>query len=111
MERIRGEWRHFRAGSAGKRFVERYERRRRTRGVHPPWLSALNIGGGILLICIGLVLAVMPGPAILFYALGGALIASESRWVAHRFDRVESCCNRQWHRFRRRCRNRSKDRS
>lgn len=38
---------------------------------------------------IGLVLAFIPGPAVLFFLLAGALLASEWLWVARALDWLE----------------------
>jgi hypothetical protein len=43
----------------------------------------------VLAFGVGLVLAVMPGPAILFFLLSGSLLAAESRGVARILDRAE----------------------
>jgi len=40
-------------------------------------------------LAIGIVLAFIPGPAILFFALCAALLGAQSRWVARRLDRAE----------------------
>lgn len=49
----------------------------------------LRIGVAVLAFGVGLVLAVMPGPAILFFLLSGSLLAGESRGVARLLDHAE----------------------
>lgn len=53
------------------------------------------ISFGILIILVGIVFAFIPGPAILFYAIGGAIIAKESKWMATSLDRCETI-GRTW---------------
>jgi hypothetical protein len=38
---------------------------------------------------LGVVLAFIPGPAVLFFALAAVLVATQSRWLAERLDRAE----------------------
>ncbi|MGH7335962.1 MAG: PGPGW domain-containing protein, partial [Myxococcota bacterium] len=45
----------------------------------------------IAIVCFaaGVVLVFIPGPAVLFFALGGALLATQSLWVARALDAIE----------------------
>lgn len=47
------------------------------------------IAVAILFLAIGLVLSVIPGPAIPFFFLAGGLLATESRFVARGMDWLE----------------------
>jgi hypothetical protein len=83
---LRDDWRQLRRAPPGRRFQTRYDQARRERGSHA-WLTrALKIVGGILAILIALAEIVFPGPAILFFLLGGSLLATESRTVARFMD-------------------------
>jgi hypothetical protein len=57
------------------------------------------IAGAGLSFAIGVVLAVIPGPAIVFFALAGALAAAVSAWVARVLDRAEVLGRRLISRF------------
>ncbi len=45
--------------------------------------------GAVVALAIAVVLTVFPGPAIVFYALAGALVATQSMRVARLLDRGE----------------------
>ena len=53
-------------------------------------------------LAIAIVLTVLPGPAFVFYALAGGLIAGESAWVARVLDRWEVVARRIIARIRKR---------
>lgn len=72
--------------------MERYRRHKRPERIRPWWGRALLILLGILIVLVGVIFAFIPGPAILFYAIGGAIIATESRWMAAMMDRIEVAC-------------------
>lgn len=80
------EWREVRHGSPGRRFQEYYQRahqRRDRRG----WIGrVLRIAVAVASFAIGIVLVFIPGPAVLFFAMTGALLANESRAVARFLD-------------------------
>ena len=50
----------------------------------------------LVLMVVGLVLTVMPGPAILFFLIAGGLLAAESRAVARWLDRGEVWLRTAW---------------
>jgi hypothetical protein len=85
-------WHALTGGNPGRRFEDRYEAARaaRLRGGWSHRLTrALRLVIALLAFVVGLVLAVMPGPAILFFLLSGSLLAAESRGVARLLDRLE----------------------
>lgn len=86
---IKKKWREFQHGHPGRRFQERYERHRRARQNKPWYSNFLKIALAIALILIGVVLLFMPGPAILFFAVGAALLADHSQAVARPLDWTE----------------------
>lgn len=86
---FREHWDALKAGRPGRRFRDRYDAtRRETRSGSTVARVAMMLGG-LLCILIGLVLTVMPGPAIVFFFLAGTLIATESRTVARGMDWAE----------------------
>jgi hypothetical protein len=92
-------WRTLTGGSPGRRFEGRYEAARsaRLRGGWAHRLGrALRLVVAVLAFGVGLVLAVMPGPAILFFLLSGSLLAAESRGVARLLDRAEVRLRAAW---------------
>lgn len=86
--RFRKAWRHFKALPAGQRFQERYQR-----GRGKPARSALGHVGLyttiLVLAVIGFILVFIPGPAVVFFAAAGMLLAGESLAVAKFFDAGE----------------------
>jgi hypothetical protein len=85
-------WHALTGGSPGRRFEDRYEAARaaRLRGGWSHRLTRLlRLVIAVLALGVGLLLAVMPGPAILFFLLSGSLLAAESRGVARLLDRAE----------------------
>lgn len=83
-------WSRTRAG--GRRFVERYERRReeRLRGEHHPLQRPIRVTAGVVLIIGGVAIGWLPGPGFVILAFPGALlVASEWRRAALLMDRVE----------------------
>ena len=83
------EWKNFAAQDPGRRFRQRHERIHSVRGGRPWWRRALNLGGGALLLAIGVFFAIAPGPAVVFFALGGLLIANESHAAARALDAID----------------------
>jgi hypothetical protein len=96
---MRAHFRAFLAARSGTRF-RRQHRRRQAR---PHLLrTILALLGGLLLILVGLVMLVTPGPGLLVIAVGAALIAGESLLVARWLDRADFCANVHYARWRRR---------
>lgn len=75
-----------------RRFLDRYEKRRRERdaGLHHPYKRPLRVTAGVVLILVGAAIGWLPGPGFVIFAFPGALlIASEWRRAALLMDRVE----------------------
>jgi hypothetical protein len=62
--------------------------------------TLLAIGCGLILLALGLVMIVLPGPGLLVAAIGAALIAGESLTVARFLDRVDLGATQVWQRWR-----------
>lgn len=89
-ESVRTYWRDLQRGRPGHRFQDRYERakRERRKGGNP-WQRIVTLTAGIVCLAIGVVLAVIPGPAIPFFFLAGGLFGTESRLIARLMDWIE----------------------
>ena len=87
LQEWKREWKAFEKAPAGKRFVRRYESRKRETGSR--WKRVATIALGLGLIVAGAIMLVIPGPGILVVAFGGALFAQEFRWAAVALDWAE----------------------
>ncbi len=87
---LRQHWHDIKRGRPGRRFRDRFEKSRRATGKKAgPGRRALFLAVGVAALAIGVVLVVIPGPAIPFLFLGGALLATESRIIAGFMDWAE----------------------
>ena len=84
--RMKTELAKLRDAQPGGRFKEFHLRMRRE---GPGWLRPLYLGAALAAFVIGVVLAFIPGPAILFFALAAALAATQSIWLATQLDHAE----------------------
>lgn len=84
---LKRQWHGLRRSPPGHRFQNRYANARKH--PEPAWRRALLIGAALVLGIVGVVFAFIPGPAILFFALAGALLAGESRVIARGLDWTE----------------------
>jgi hypothetical protein len=64
------------------------------------------VGGALVCVAIGMVLVVIPGPAVPFFFLAGGLLATESRTIARAMDwsevrlrKVATGVMRRWRRL------------
>jgi hypothetical protein len=86
---FREHWRDIKRGRPGRRFQERYERARRNERKTGAAQRIFFLVAGLVALAIGGLLAVFPGPAIPFFFLAGALLATESRILAKGMDWAE----------------------
>jgi hypothetical protein len=94
---FREHWRALQRGRPGRRFQERYERARKGKAQHGGAARRIvTIVLSIVCLAIGLVLTVMPGPAVVFFFLAGGLLATESRAVARFMDWAEVHLRQVW---------------
>jgi len=63
--------------------------------------TVLAVGSGLLLLGLGLVMLVLPGPGLFTGLVGAALIAGESLIVARWLDWLDLRAARAWARWRR----------
>jgi hypothetical protein len=96
LEGLRGRWRRLRTGQPGTRFQRQYRENRESR--KSGWQRWESVAAAAGLILVGVVLLFVPGPGILFLALGGAALARESLAVARALDWLEIRGRRLVHR-------------
>jgi hypothetical protein len=96
-------WSALRDGRPGSRFQRLHEQRqvRQDGEASSAWML-----GGLILVCVGLILLVAPGPGLLLIGAGAFLVARESQNAARFFDRCEVQCRLALYRFRRLMRSR-----
>lgn len=96
-------WYELRTTRAGRRFQAFYA----SHATHRVgWARCLTIGAAVVSFAIGVVLAFIPGPAVVFFALTAALLSTQSRWLAAKLDRSELVGHALWRKHRRRRRER-----
>jgi hypothetical protein len=84
---LKAQWEGLRRGRPGHRFRTAYADARKNRS--PLWYRALQLILAAVVLVVGVVFAFIPGPAVVFFAIAGALLAAESRPVAVALDWVE----------------------
>ena len=89
--------RRFVATPSGSRFRVHHERLEQRPNL---MRTMLVVGGGLILLALGLIMLVLPGPGLLVAAIGLALIAGESMWVARLLDRLDLFFTKIWRRWR-----------
>jgi hypothetical protein len=90
---LKAQWKELRDAEPGQRFQAFHDKQKER---SPKWAGPLYIGGAIVSLAVGVVLAFIPGPAILFFAIAGALLASQSAFVARKLDTAEVRGRRAW---------------
>ena len=83
----------------GRRFTEHYRQNRHT---GPAWRRPLTLIGGVLLVALGVLLMLTPGPGIVVLFAGAALIAAESVRAARALDELELRLRQVWRKLKRR---------
>jgi hypothetical protein len=86
---LRKQWRELQQGRPGHRFIDQYERVRRSARDYGLCRRMVFLIAGLISLAIALVLSVIPGPAIPFYFLAGALLAVQSRALSRLMDWME----------------------
>jgi Putative transmembrane protein (PGPGW) len=93
-------WDRFVHARPGRRFQDRYRRKRQARA--SAWKRCGLVAGGIVLALVGIFFMAVPGPGIPILAIGLALVAQESAAMARLLDRTEIRLRRLWKRIRKR---------
>ena len=103
LARLQTLWKRVRKLPPGERF-QAFHRSQRNRSTV---VKAAFLGAAVLSFAAGVVLLFIPGPAVLFFALAGALLATQSRRLARWLDQGEVRARkavaalRRWRRRRR----------
>lgn len=104
--RFRDRWRALRRGRPGQRFQQQYELAQCEADACGPGERLVLMLVAVTALAIAVVLSVVPGPAIPFFVLAGALLAAESRTMARFMDWLEvlfrrglAWSNRRWRRL------------
>jgi len=100
LQKVRARWRQLTAFPPGKRFQKLHEQQRGA----PAWVKPALIVAAVVLLAAGVVLLFIPGPAFVFLAFAGALLAVTSARVARALDRGEVGARRLGRRAKRRWR-------
>ena len=93
--KIKEKWNELKQLPPGTRFEAFHEEQKHK----SRWVKAAYLGGALVSFAIGVLLAFIPGPAVVFFALTGALLATQSRWVAKLLDRSELKARKLWDQF------------
>src|SRR3954452_13135603 len=101
LERAKRTWRELKGSPAGHRFEMHHRRERERRGGSSPPRRAISLVAAIAALVIGIVLVFIPGPAILFFAVAAALLATQSLAVARALDWMELEGRAAWRALRR----------
>ena len=88
IKRFRRSWHGFSDGRTGRRFRDRYHRRRRS-GKKTRLTTILALTGGLALMLAGLVMVVAPGPGWITFFLGLGVVSGEFLPAARLMDRGE----------------------
>lgn len=105
LDNFKQRWQRFAAIPPGQRFREHFKQRQQN---HPSAFhkKILAVGAGILIMGLGLVMLIAPGPGILVLVIGATLIAQESLaaarfmdWADLRLRRLLIRGLRVWRRF------------
>lgn len=75
-------------GRPGHRFQDRYERAQKQKS-GSGLRRIVNLSLAAVAFVVGVILLVIPGPGLPIIVVGGALLASESRWAARSMDWAE----------------------
>jgi hypothetical protein len=89
--------RRFMTAPRGTRFRAYHERLEKRPNL---MRTLLIVGCGLILLALGLLMLVLPGPGLLVAVIGAVLIAGESLWAARLLDRIDSGITRIWRRWR-----------
>jgi putative transmembrane protein PGPGW len=86
VQSLKSSWNDLASSPPGKRFQNRYEKKQQDGQSRGRVVKLVAAG---LLLAIGIVLLVVPGPGSLVIVLGAALLAEESKRVARGLDEME----------------------
>jgi hypothetical protein len=82
-------WREIRNGRPGRRFQDRYDTKRRSRGGKSWARKFLPPAAGVMLLVAGIIFCFIPGPGLPLVVVGAALLAERVRLLARALDWLE----------------------
>lgn len=83
------DWKQLKASEPGHRFQDRYKRRHQPGKHRNSFKTSLIVGAGLLIIGVGILLLIFPGPGWITIVVGLAFIAGESLFLARILDILE----------------------
>jgi len=83
------DWKSLKQSEPGHRFQDRYRRRHQKHGGRSKFIKPLIVGAGLVVIGIGILLLIFPGPGWVTITVGLAIIAGESKILAQILDILE----------------------
>lgn len=98
FKELRKTWHHFRDAEPGRRFLLHYRRHQARSRSKLATVSYLALG--VVLIGVGVIGLIVPGPGLLGIGLGLAVLAQESEKASKALDRLELWIRHQVARFR-----------
>lgn len=98
---VKEHWHELKSSRPGRRFQERYERRKKEHRGSFHWARWLNIIGGTLLVLAGVFMLAVPGPGMLVAVVGLSLLGSEFLTLARFLDWAELKLRKMFTRIRR----------
>jgi len=84
-----GIWKKLTRARPGERFVKLREHRKRIGQGSCPAEKCVNILGGTFLVIVGSILILTPGPGLLIFGIGMALLGTEFLFIARAMDVAE----------------------
>jgi len=84
---LKARWHAFVAVPRGQRFEAHHERAHRPNA--PGWMRVAMLTVGSILLVLGIVMIVLPGPGLLAIIAGGVIVAEESSRAARVMDRLD----------------------
>jgi hypothetical protein len=85
LSKLRKQWEDLKRQPAGERF-QYFHEQQKDKSVA---VKVAYGAGAVLMFGAGVVFAFIPGPAVLFFALSAALVATQSAFVARFLDKAE----------------------
>lgn len=89
FDRFKSQWTALKRSKPGHRFQDRYERNKRSKNAPKAIWRIVRVIAAAGLVALGVVFMFIPGPAIVFFALAGALLSTDSLPVAKALDWCE----------------------
>jgi hypothetical protein len=96
MQALSKKFHLFHEGTPGRRFRDQYQRNHRSKAAKSLFKKILRWIGAVAAFSVGVVLSVIPGPAIPFFLLAGGLLATDWLWMAKLLDWIEVRARRLW---------------